>query len=121
MIRERTVLPGLLAPHDHAGKGQNGNMLYILVGQLHGHWSVVDTSPDITSTLTAGLRTLTPFQRVVLGVFLRPSDSRCLLQVARMIPTHIPMSGLRCRLMVQSGTRGLATRTWLRQPMEPLL
>ncbi len=27
----------------------------------------------------------------------------------------------RCRLMVPSGTCGLATRTWLRQPMESLL
>lgn len=40
-IRERMVLPGLPAPY--AGKGQNGNMLYILGGRLQGHWNVVDT------------------------------------------------------------------------------
>ena len=41
--REWTVLPDLPAPRDHAGKGQFGNMLYILGGRLDGHWNVVDT------------------------------------------------------------------------------
>ncbi len=66
-IRERTVLPGLPAPHDHTGKGQNGNMLYILGGRLQGHWNVVDTvfeynlhsyywSTDFASMLTSCTR-----------------------------------------------------------------
>ncbi|KKY26920.1 putative kelch repeat-containing protein [Phaeomoniella chlamydospora] len=43
VTREWTVLPDLPAPRDHAGKGQHGNMLYILGGRLYGHWNVVDT------------------------------------------------------------------------------
>ena len=38
-----TALPDLPAPRDHAGKGQYGNMLYILGGRLFGHWNVTDT------------------------------------------------------------------------------
>ena len=41
--REWTVLPDLPAPRDHAGKGQFGNVLYILGGRLDGHLNVVDT------------------------------------------------------------------------------
>lgn len=43
VTRKWTVLPDLPAPRDHAGKGQFGNMLYILGGRLDGHWNVVDT------------------------------------------------------------------------------
>ena len=41
--QEWTILPDLPAPRDHAGKGQLGNMLYILGGRLFGHLNVVDT------------------------------------------------------------------------------
>jgi N-acetylneuraminic acid mutarotase len=41
--REWKILPELPAPRDHAGKGQFGNMLYILGGRLDGHLNVVDT------------------------------------------------------------------------------
>jgi N-acetylneuraminic acid mutarotase len=43
VTREWAILEDLPAPRDHAGKGQYGNMLYILGGRLYGHWNVVDT------------------------------------------------------------------------------
>jgi N-acetylneuraminic acid mutarotase len=41
--REWTVLLELPAPRDYAGKGQFGNLLYILGGRLDGQLNVVDT------------------------------------------------------------------------------
>jgi len=120
-IRERMVLPGLPAPH--TGKGQNGNMLYILGGRLQGHWNVVDTvfeynlrsyywSTDFASMPTRCTRCVSTTIRLKMFTLGDEGDPDTY---------DIPMSGLRCRLMVPSGTHGLATRTWLRQPMEPLL
>jgi len=41
--QEWTVLPDLSAPRDHAGKGQYGEILYILGGRLYGNKNVVNT------------------------------------------------------------------------------
>lgn len=41
--RRWTVLPDLPAPRDHAGRGEHGNVLFVLGGRAYGHWNVVDT------------------------------------------------------------------------------